>query len=217
MLRDIALFGNASFRSDIDFVIDPFEPEIFEKEMASIGAKVNRFGGYALPFGKWQVDVWSLKKTWAHMAGHIQVETFDDLKNTTFFCCDAIFYDLSAKKIHAKQGYFEDLGRRILEVNLLPNPNPKGNVVRALRYSILKGFFWGPQLTKFVAEIVDQIGWRAISEIEQISFHTRYIEDLDHYTLGVNLLRQLTQQGSGTFDPRLYHKYKQFELPYCSL
>ena len=144
MLRDLALFGNREFRSDIDFVIDPIDPELFEKRMASIGAKVNRFGGYALSSRKWQIDVWSLKNTWAHTEGHVQVRTFDDLLDTTFFRCDAIFYDLTKKRLRAKQGYFDDLRRRVLEINLRPNPNPKGNAVRAFRYCILKRFRWGP-------------------------------------------------------------------------
>lgn len=92
MLRDLALFGNAHFRSDLDFVINPYDLGEFERYMSCIGARINRFGGYALPSRRWQVDVWPLQKTWAHSAGHMTVRYFSDLRNATFFNCDAILY-----------------------------------------------------------------------------------------------------------------------------
>ena len=144
MLRDLALFGNAGFRSDLDFVIAPYDLSGFEKHMESIGARVNRFGGYALPSRKWQIDVWPLERTWAHVAGHARVRTIGDLRGATFFRCDAILYDLDYRKLRAAPDYFGELTKKVLEINLRPNPNPKGNAVRAFRYALMKGFRWGP-------------------------------------------------------------------------
>lgn len=84
MLRDLALFGNALFRSDLDFVIDPFDRDIFGQRMSAMGASVNRFGGYSLPLRKWPVDIWPLHRTWAHAAGYVNVRTFQDLREATF-------------------------------------------------------------------------------------------------------------------------------------
>ena len=53
--------------------------------------------------------------------------------------------------------YFDDLERKLLEINFRPNPNPVGNAVRALRYGLVKGFLWGTLLTYFVAETIEKL------------------------------------------------------------
>lgn len=214
MLRDLALFGNAQFRSDLDFVIDPRDPDLFHEHMSFIGAKENRFGGYSLPSNKWQVDVWPLQKTWAHSAGHVTVKTFGDLRKVTFFDCDAIIYDVSKKKISAKAGYFERLRQRVLDVNLRPNPNPAGNAVRAFRYALLKGFLWAPDLTQFVAETLEDVGWQGLIERESRSFRSRYIEQLDQHALERQLCEYLSQKTTGNFSPAKYQRNVQLELPF---
>ena len=213
MLRDLALFGNVGFCSDVDLVIDPLDLELFDQRMNSIGAKVNRFGGYSLPGNRWHIDVWPLTRTWAHTAGHIKVRTFDDLQDTTFFRCDAITYDLTNRKLNAKQGYFDDLRRKVLEINLLPNPNPTGNAVRAFRYCILKGFHWGPKLTRFVAEIIDEVGWESLAVSERHSFHTRYLAYLDRNEVESRLSRYLSQHQSELFEPIESSGTLQLTLP----
>ncbi len=114
MMRHLALFGNAGFRSDLDFVINPWNIEDFEKKMLSMGAKENRFGGYSLPSRKWQIDVWPLQRTWARVAGHVPVRTFNDLRQATFFTSDAIVYHLSSRTAVTTTDYFEKLNSRIL-------------------------------------------------------------------------------------------------------
>jgi|SRR5208337_1150503 len=215
MLRDLALFGNAHFRSDLDFVIDPIEPDLFERKMNEMGAVLNRFGGYSLPARKWRVDVWSLQKTWAQTAGYITIKDFDDLTYATFFSCDAILYDLSTKKITASDDYFAQMGRRIIEINLRPNPNPHGNAVRAFRYAILKGFRWGPQLTRFVAEMIDEGGWDSLADRERNSFRTCYIASLRRGDFELALRRHLSEAGARPFTPGLYLESKQLELPFA--
>ncbi|MDO5705808.1 MAG: hypothetical protein Q4G49_12165 [Paracoccus sp. (in: a-proteobacteria)] len=213
MLRDVAMFGNAGFKSDLDFVIDPYDLAAFEKHMHAIGARVNRFGGYALPSKRWQIDVWPLQRTWAHLKGYVRVSTVGDLRDVTFFSCDAIIYDLSHKKLSAKPGYFDDLDRKVLEINLRPNPNPKGNAVRAFRYALIKGFHWGPNLSRFVAETIDEVGWNALRESEISSFKTRYLDMLDLVSLKRELDHHLSTS-DGLFRPTAFQRNVQLQLPY---
>lgn len=214
MLRDVAMFGNAGFKSDLDFVIDPYDLAAFEKQMHAIGARVNRFGGYALPSKRWQIDVWPLQRTWAHLQGHVRVRTVGDLREVTFFSCDAIIYDLAYKRLCARPGYFDDLNRKILEINLRPNPNPKGNAVRAFRYALIKGFQWGPNLSRFVAEIIDEIGWNALRENEIRSFKTRYLDTLEIGALKRELNHHLSASDS-LFNPSAFQRNVQLQLPYA--
>lgn len=213
MLRDVAMFGNAAFKSDLDFVIDPFDLAAFEKHMHAIGARVNRFGGYALPSKRWQIDVWPLQRTWAHLKGYVHVRKVGDLRDVTFFNCDAIIYDLSRKKLSAKPGYFDNLDRKVLEINLRPNPNPKGNAVRAFRYALIKGFHWGPNLSRFMAETIDKVGWNELRESEIHSFKTRYLDMFDLDSLKQDLDRHLST-GDGLFHPTVFQRNVQLNLPY---
>lgn len=159
MLRDLAISGNRYFNSDLDFVIDPFDLRSFEDHMEDVGAVQNRFGGYSLPSKKWQIDVWPLKKTWAHLEGHVNVKNFDDLKNVTFFNCDAIAYNFLENKFYAKNDYFYELSIKKLEINLEENPNPNGNIIRSIRYAIDKGFRWGPRLSSFIFRKIEGDGF----------------------------------------------------------
>jgi hypothetical protein len=211
MLRDVALFGNARFKSDLDLVIDPYDPVAFENHMHKIHARVNKFGGYALPSKTWQIDVWPLKRTWAHVHGHVSVKSVKDLRHVTFFNCDAIIYDLAHKCLYQKLGYFDDLERRLLEINLRPNPNPTGNAVRALRYALIKGFRWGPNLSKFMEETIDEVGWNSLKEYEIRSFNTRYLDMIDVNTFA-RRLRRFLSTSDNVFEPSSDRKNAQLHL-----
>lgn len=214
MLRDLALFGNADFRSDLDFVINPVDPELFDNKLMGMGASVNRFGGYALKAGKWLIDVWPLQRTWARIAGHADVNGFEDLKRVTFFSCDSIIYDIYTNKISAPSDYFINLDRKILDINLRPNPNPHGNAVRAFRYAMLKGFRWGPKLTEFVAEMIDEIGWDDLGQQEHRSYRTAFIPNLKRRDFEKALRCNLSAAHAEPFVPTRYLGGNQLELPF---
>jgi len=212
MLRDVALFGNAGFKSDLDFVIDPYNLAAFEKHMKDIGARVNRFGGYALPLSKWQIDVWPLQRTWAHMNGHAKVRSVGDLRNVTFFKCDAIIYDLTNRKVRTRSDYFSDLDQKVLEINLKPNPNPIGNAVRAFRYSTIKGFRWGAQLSQFVTEVISDVGLDSLREAEMQSFRTQYLDAIDLLQLSRDLNRHVLTNDGTLFNPAAFKRNVQLQL-----
>lgn len=219
MLRDLAISGNLYFNSDLDFVIDPLNLNLFEEYMKEIGAVQNRFGGYSLPSKKWRVDVWPLKKTWAHLEGHVNIEEFDDLKNATFFNCDAIAYSFLENKFYAKDDYFYELSIRKLEINLEENPNPTGNIIRSIRYAINKGFKWGPKLSGFIFRRIESDGFSVLKKYNGNSFN--YVDLIDEVLFMRGLRDYLLENDEydlfykdNLFNPMSFVKNTQMHLPY---
>ena len=213
MLRDIGLFGNRNFTSDIDLVIDAHSLTGFHKFIREHNGEMNRFGGYSLRKGRWRIDVWALQETWAHVNGYASIKTIDDVRNVTFFTSDAILFDLTNKKIIADCAYFENIRNRHLDINLNASPNPLGNAIRAFRYALLKDFCWGSRLSSFVLDITHEYGVDALKKQEKNSYGTAYISTLDHPKLIKDLSEQTSYKLESWFDPRLYLKNIQLDLP----
>lgn len=212
ILRDLILSNNLEFRSDLDLVIDPPDPDSFRDYVIWFGAKKNRFGGFSLPGRKWKIDIWLLKETWAHQAGFVDVMKFDDLLNTTFFNCDAIVYELTSGKVVTKNRYFRELSRRWLEINLRPNPNPIGNTVRAFRYAMMKNFSWGPKLSEHVDATLESTDWSTLVKYELHSHHSRTIEYFGKGKFRDNLRRHVAAGRDEEFFPFDSDKKEQLSL-----
>ena len=213
ILRDLHLFGNKNFCSDIDLVIDTKDLDGFHNHMISIGAKFNRYLGYRTKIGIWRVDIWPLQNTWAHREGYVEIKGFEDLLNTTFFGCDAILYDISNKNLVTKRGYFEEMSMKLLEINLLPNPNPLGNSVRAFRYAIDKNFIWSHGLSLYIAKRIDELGWSALIEHEWQSHKSIFIKELDRHTFEKELSYYLSQRNNKSYFEVSCKRIRQLELP----
>lgn len=213
MLRDLALFGNSGFCSDVDLVIDPMDQGKLEQWAIENRAKRNRFGGYRTEVGRWKVEVWPIAETWAHVAGHATVRTFADLRKTTFFRCDAIVYNFANGKLIPAKGYFQELETRVLEINLRASLNPKGNAVRAFRYALSKGFRWGPELTKFVSEVLEKEGWEGLVESERQGFRQTMLGKWRQGAFEAGLERYNQRGMGGEFEPAEFLLEEQFELP----
>ncbi|MBB3998374.1 hypothetical protein [Aureimonas pseudogalii] len=179
MLRDLCLGGHGAFRSDVDFVADVDDIDAFDRAMERMGATVNRFGGYGVKLAAWQVDVWPLQRTWAARKQHAEVRCLDDVLKTTFFDWDAVLYYPATGRVAAKEGYFGRLRDRVIDVNLLPNPNPVGNAVRALRYACRWQARLAPKLAEHVGRQVRDCGWDALLLAEERSFRKRHLRMLD--------------------------------------
>lgn len=211
MLRDLLLFGNRGFKSDVDLVIDVKDQEKFLSYVKKNNAEVNKFGGYSMKHGKWQVDVWLLQNTWAHVSGHVDVRDFYDLTKITFFDCDAILFDFSDMNFVFKEGYFDKLNNKIIDVNLLPNPNPFGNAIRAFKYAWKKDMKWGRRLSRFMFDIISENGWEDLVRREQSSKHTSYMKHFKEREL-ICALEVALQNDSETFDPNNYSESRQLNL-----
>ena len=212
ILRDLVLSNNLEFRSDLDLVIEPDNPDMLRRYLLAREAESNRFGGYSVRGRKWTIDIWFLKDTWANRNGLVRVKEFTDLLETTFFNCDAIIYDPSRGTISTRSGYFEDMAQRRLELNLEPNPNPIGNTVRAFRYSAQKGFSWGPRLSLYVSELLDRVRWQEITEYEFGSYQSRVIARLKEERFKEALREHIRSRSLDCFVPVEQMRWKQLSL-----
>jgi len=166
MNREIARKGKDNFNSDVDVVVDASAAVVFELA-STLSATPNKFGGYGYRHPRWKIDFWALESTWAAKTGHVELKSARDLLRCTFFDCDAILYDLQNSKVQALDGYLDKLRERILDINLRPNPSPKGNLVRAVRRLLYWGFQPGPALRQFISEHLDQATFLEIIDTER--------------------------------------------------
>lgn len=165
LVRDIARRGRASFRSDVDLVIDAPKAEV-EELATHLAATANRFGGFAYHHPHWKVDFWALENTWAVVNGHVEASRLEDLVHSTFFDCDAILYDIQTRKVVAAEAYFERLARNEIDINLRANPSEDGNLLRAIRRVFSWGVEPGPQLREFIFQNLDDDTFQRIHRTE---------------------------------------------------
>lgn len=147
LVRDFAREGRKGFRSDVDLVIDGKKEQV-ERLAVFLQAKSNRFGGFGFKQGPWKIDFWALETTWAR--NHVPIERLEDVVTGTFFDWDAIAYDLWRRRVICGSDYFNRIEEGKLDVNLLPNPSPLGNLVRAVRRLVNWDVNAGPVLRRFI-------------------------------------------------------------------
>lgn len=175
VVRDLAFYGaNERPISDIDFVVTGRVRQL-DLLATRLGAKKNRFGGYGLKRGGYNVDFWSLHNTWAKVNHHARVNSPKDLIKTTFFDWDAIVYGVNTKEIFALPGYIDKLNKRVLDINLEDNPSIQGNLVRALRRLVMWDAKPGRKLNIFLSHYLDSADWNAVVLAEKNAFHIRYL------------------------------------------
>jgi hypothetical protein len=163
LVRDFAREGRDGFKSDVDLVIEA--PEDTVAELASrLGAKKNVFGGYAYGSGHWKIDFWALETTWARK--HVSIQKMEDVISGTFFDWDAVAYDLQKRQLICSDDYLDRMRHRTLEINLLPNPSPLGNLVRAMRRLVLWNVRPGPELRSFIDQHLDEDSLRYVQAKE---------------------------------------------------
>jgi len=153
MLRDLALAPASNFRSDIDLVISTEFSAELDKKVKLLGGVRNRYGGRRVQRGRWAIDIWALKDTWAFRTGLVPDPSFSQLTHTTFFNWDSIVLSMESGRLWHSEDYFSALENRVLEITLEPNANPSGNVTRALNY-LREGARFGPKLSRYVSEFL---------------------------------------------------------------
>ena len=131
MIREFALGNAREFVSDIDLVSTASQTEI-SLAVAKYQAVRNKFGGFRFVIEKQRFDVWSLSDTWAFQRGFAFGETFAGLLTTSFFNVDAACYHVDKRELLCLPGYDGWMQKRILDINLLQNPQPPSMARRAL-------------------------------------------------------------------------------------
>ena len=164
MIREFALGNARGFVSDIDLVSSASQDDI-SVAAAKYDAVRNKFGGFRFSIGKQRFDVWSLPDTWAFRNGFALGETFADLLTTSFFNLDAACYHVTRKELLLLPGYERWIHDRILDVNLLQNPQPPSMARRAL--SLIHTRQLG--VTRRLAEYISiRLGNEGLSWVDQI-------------------------------------------------
>lgn len=154
LVRDFAHEGRSGFHSDIDLVIDAPQEHVAELA-ALLNATPNRFGGFCSKQRPWKIDFWALETTWACRHQHVSIESLEDIISCTFFDWDAIAYDLKKHKLICSENYLNQIRSKTLDINLLPNPSPLGNLVRAVRRLMIWKARPGRMLKQFICEYLD--------------------------------------------------------------
>jgi hypothetical protein len=139
MLRDIAMFGNSGFNSDIDLVIDG-DWSAIDSLLSKSGIEKNKFGGYRIHVSGvlLPVDIWQAENTWAIKKGLVEYRDISSLLDTTVANWDSILMNWDTKSLIYRQNYFEEIGSRHLDLILKDNPNKLGMLVRMFRYILKK-------------------------------------------------------------------------------
>ncbi len=169
LVRDFAHEGRTGFRSDLDLVIDAPADRVAELA-TELGATSNRFGGFGCKQGPWKIDFWALETTWARR--HVPLQRLEDIVACTFFDWDAIAYDLKGRRLICADNYLGRIRKRTLDINLLPNPSPMGNLVRAVRRLVLWNVQAGPSLQRFICEHLDEAALRFIQAKESELYYS---------------------------------------------
>ncbi len=176
VLRDIALFGQRGFHSDIDLVVDgDWEPYISFLEAK--GASRNRFGGYRLLVDGWPIDIWSAERTWAISEGYVAWCGISSLLETTVLNWDAILMNWRTRRFLCSNDYLGLLRDRILDVVLEHNPNALGMAVRVFRHLSLKDArLISPRAAQYMARCTREYSYHQLVDSELNSYGDQFIE-----------------------------------------
>lgn len=157
LLRDVAHHGAYSaFPRDIDIVVNEESIDVIAEAFDKGEEDLNQFGGLALNFGGWKVDVWALKETWAFKERpqfHVR-QRIEDLPRTTFLNVEAVAAELTPspgqpRKIY-ERGFFQAMRECVLDVNFELNPYPNYCLLRAFLGAFRLRFKMGPRLLHYI-------------------------------------------------------------------
>jgi len=173
-IRDIALYGIRNFRSDIDIVFTGSQKKLKEIMMEldpRYEVKINKFGGFRAKVGIWDVDIWSLKATWAFKNNFVKFNGEESLLLTTITNWDAIYFKWRKREIVCIDSYFEDILSGHLSLVLPFNPNILGSLVRILRFNFMKeANFFSHELGKFLLKNFDSFSVSDVINYEKQSY-----------------------------------------------
>ncbi len=154
MLRDLLLYGERGFKSDVDLVVAG-DQEALGGALRIFSTERTSFGGYRLNYKHSKIDIWCLQETWAIKEGLIAGRSFQDLVKTTFFNWDAVAYLVNERKFIFGENYIDSVANRYLDINLEQNPNPRGVLRRTFERVSRDNAILAPRLVGYVSRIID--------------------------------------------------------------
>ena len=132
LVRDIALSGVASFRSDVDIVFDG-DKNAIENIVKDYQYEKNKFGGYRVSVDSWVLDLWQACESWAFSSGKQEYLDINSLLITTITNWDSVLFDWKTKKLICDNKYFVDLRDGYLDILFEENLNEIGMYVKIFR------------------------------------------------------------------------------------
>lgn len=206
LVRETGVYGRSSPRCDFDFAVEVKEPVKLAKLLQSHAWNRNRFGGFKLRIESIDLEFWDIQQTWAHRAGHVTVNCLEDIANTTFFNIDAVLCPLQkGESIIASEAAISGLNERLLDINLLPNPNPLGAAVRALRRMFDHDMRASDQLAAYIGSQIDAEGWAALADLDRRAFPwSPVLQEIgeEPFETGASFQRWLSRHGNHLPTPR---------------
>lgn len=164
MIREFALGNARGFVSDIDLVSTASQADI-SLAVSKYNAVRNKFGGFRFVIEKQRFDIWSLTDTWAFKNGFASGVEFADLLTTSFFNVDAACYHVDRNELLCLPGYDGWIQERILDINLLQNPQPQSMARRALVLIQTRQLGVTRRLAEYIAS---HIGYETLTWIDQL-------------------------------------------------
>lgn len=204
MLRDLLLSGNAGFDSDVDVVLAGAEGPRLEQVLIPLEARRNRFGGYRLAGRHWKIDVWRLEDTWAFKHALVVPPEPAQLVRTTFFTWDAAVFNVGTGQLWFHEKFEDHLLRRVLDVNLLPNPNPIGAGLRAIRSVLRYHARMTRSVADYVLEVIKTHGAERLVERERLSYTDPVLTTAIMRDLQQHLEVFVSSSAHGHVEPPLY-------------
>lgn len=175
VLRDLALFGEKGFNSDIDIVVDG-DWELAYPKLLRIGASINKFGGLRFFYNNQSIDMWLAKETWAVKQGLVQYKGIASLLDTTVLNWDAILMNWRTKSFLCCSDFFNDLQNGYMDIVLEPNPNPLGMLVRVMRHILQKDADTiSYHVYEYLCRSIDMYDFDDIVGAEFVSYGANYI------------------------------------------
>jgi len=174
LLRDLAYYGAYSaFPRDLDIVVNDESIDAIADAFGKSEEDRNRFGGLALDFDGWKVDIWALEETWAFKqqpSFFKGAKAIEALPKTTFLNVEAIAVELNpspgqARKIY-EHNFFDALQQQTLDINFELNPYPDFCLLRTfltafeLRFALsfpLLQYIWDHVQDDDIDSLVDRL------------------------------------------------------------
>ena len=169
-MRDIALSGIRSLRSDVDIVFDGDKNaiEIIVKEYQY---EKNKFGGYRVSVDSWELDLWQASESWAFSSGKKEYLDINSLLSTTITNWDSVLFDWKTKKLICGNNYFVDLRDGYLDILFEENPNEIGMFVKIFRCYASKGVVnFSPRAACLVNKALEKYSYEDINNYEMKSY-----------------------------------------------
>jgi hypothetical protein len=184
-IRDIALKGSSSMKSDLDLVspvsiIDIIH--IMDNYFPNIIYEFNRYGGIRFNLMSQEIDLWPAKESWAFKEGVVRYYGIHSLLDTTITNWDAVLYDWRYKEVICHETYFNDIEVGFLDINLMQNPNPVGRLYKVFKlyHTGLVEVFSG-QLVWLLKQDLMECDEQMFDYISRKLKHTRNMESFSEF------------------------------------